>query len=175
MLQSGQYGHHFRKHRNRLCESKAYASLLLVDGNRVQEQFFPNCGDGTALKFGSHKHIGLKRMQDYVCSAVQIESELVCRELVAGHPVGLESVLEFGDHLLHASSVTIAFRVYEAGPLPLEIRHVPGKSRNEVDAILLFCCPVHEVVGAEMGVSPYYYLSVFPLLAELGYQSFEQA
>lgn len=62
-------------------------------------------------------------MQDYVCSAVQIESELVGRELVAGHPVGLESVLEFGDHLLHASSVTIAFRVYEAGPLPLEVRH----------------------------------------------------
>ena len=47
--------------------------------------------------------------------------------------------------------------------------------RNEVDAILLLCCPVHEVVGAEMGVSPYYYLSVFPLLAELGYQLFEQA
>ena len=110
-------------------------------------------------------------MQDYVCSAVQIESELVGRELVAGHPVGLES----GDHLLHASSVTIAFRVYEAGPLPLEIRHVPGNSHSDVDAILLFCCPVHEVVGAEMGVSPYYYLSVFPLLAELGYQLFKQA
>lgn len=123
MLQSGQYGHHFKKHRNRLCESKAYASLLLVDGNRVQEQFFPNCGDGTALKFGSHKHIGLKRTQDYVCSAVQIESELVGRELVAGYPVGLESVLEFGNHLLHASSVAIAFRVYEAGPLPLEVCH----------------------------------------------------
>lgn len=58
-----------------------------------------------------------------VCSAVQIESELVGGELVAGHPVGLESVLEFGNHLLHASSVAIAFRVYEAGPLPLEIRH----------------------------------------------------
>lgn len=101
---------------------------------------------------------------------MQIESELVGRELVAGHPVGLESVLEFGDHLLHASSVTIAFRVYGAGPLPLEVHHVPGKSRNEVDAILLLCCPVHEVVGAEMGVSPYYYLSVFLLLAELGYQ-----
>ena len=46
-------------------------------GHRAQEQFLPHCGDGTALKFGSHKHIGLKRMQDYVCSAVQIESELV--------------------------------------------------------------------------------------------------
>ena len=174
-------------------------------------------------------------MQDYVCSAMQIESELVGGELVAGHPVGLEPVLEFGNHLLHASSVAIAFRVYEAGPLPLEVRHdisdvcsetvdldfdnnplrmlpgiglvhermehahlftgglvrcnrsvkpvcgyllelhVPGKSRNEVDAILLLCRPVHEVAGAEMGVSPYYYLSVFPLLAELGYQSFEQA
>lgn len=107
--------------------------------------------------------------------AVQMESELVGRELVARHPVGLESVLVFGDHLLHASSVTIAFRVYEAGPLPLEVRRVPGKFRNEVDAILLFCCPVHEVVGAEMGVSTYYYLSVFPLLAELGYQLFELA
>ena len=32
-------------------------------------------------------------MQDYVCSAVQIESELVGRELIAGHPVCLESVL----------------------------------------------------------------------------------
>lgn len=53
--------------------------------------------------------------------------------------------------------------------------HLPGKSRNEEDAILLFCCPVHEVVGAEMGVSPYYYLSVFPLLAELGYQLFKKA
>lgn len=174
-------------------------------------------------------------MQDYVCSAMQIESELVGGELVAGHPVGLEPVLEFGNHLLHASSVAIAFRVYETGPLPLEVRHdisdvcsetvdldfdnnplqmllgiglvhkrmeqahlftgglvrcnrsvkpvcgyllelhVPGKSRNEVDAILLLCCPVHEVVGAEMGVTPYYYLSVFPLLAELGYQLFEQA
>ena len=28
----------------------------------------------------------------------------------------------FGNHLVHASSVTIAFRVYEAGPLPLEVR-----------------------------------------------------
>lgn len=74
-----------------------------------------HCGDGTVLKFGSHKHIGLKRMQDYVCSAVQIESELVGRELVAGYPVDLESGLEFGNHLLHASSVAIAFRVYEAG------------------------------------------------------------
>ena len=58
-----------------------------------------------------------------VYSAVRIESELVGGELVAGHPVGLESVLEFGNHLLHASSVAIAFRVYEAGPLPLEVRH----------------------------------------------------
>lgn len=84
---------------------------------------FPHCGDGTALKFGFHKHIGLKRIQDYVCGAVQIESELVGRKLVAGHPVGLESVLEFGNHLLHASSLAIAFRVYETGPLPLEVRH----------------------------------------------------
>lgn len=174
-------------------------------------------------------------MQDYVCSVVQIESELVGRELVAGYPVGLESVLEFGDYLLHASSVAIAFRVYEVGPLPLEVchdisdvcsktidldfdnnpllmipgiglvhkrieyahlftsglvrcnrsvkpvgsclleLHVPSKSRNEVDAILLLCCQVHEVVGAEMEVSPYYYLSVFPLLADLGYQLFKQA
>lgn len=159
-------------------------------------------------------------MQDYVCSVVQIESELVGRELVAGHPVGLESVLEFGDYLLHASSVAIAFRVYEVGPLPLEVchdisdvcsktidldfdnnpllmipgiglvrcnrsvkpvgsclleLHVPSKSSNEVDAILLLCCQVHEVVGAEMEVSPYYYLSVFPLLADLGYQLFKQA
>lgn len=59
-------------------------------------------------------------MQDYVCSAVQIESELVGRELVAGHPVGFESVLELGDHLPHAYSVTIALRVDEAGPLPLK-------------------------------------------------------
>ena len=174
-------------------------------------------------------------MQDYVYDAVQIESELVRGELVAGHPVGLEPVLEFGNHLCHASSVAIAFRVYEAGPLPLEVchdisdicsetvdfdfdnnpllmlpgiglvhkrmehahlftgglvrcnrsvkpvvsclleLHVPSKSCNEVDAILLLCCPVHEVVGAEMGVSPYYYLSVFPLLAGLGYQLFKQA
>lgn len=174
-------------------------------------------------------------MQDYVCSSVQLESELVGRELVAGHPVGLKSVLEFCNHLLHASSTAIAFRVYETGPPPLEVRHdisdvcpetvdldfdknlllmlpgiglvhkrmehahlftgglvrcnrsvkpvggcllelhVPCKSRNEVDAILLLCCPVHEVLGAEMGVSPYYYLSMFPLLAELGYQLFEPA
>lgn len=53
--------------------------------------------------------------------------------------------------------------------------HVPGKSRNEVNAILLLCCPAHEVVGIGMSVSPYYYLSVFPLLAELGYQLFELA
>ena len=46
-------------------------------------------------------------MQDYVCSAVQIESELVGREFVAGHTVGLESVLEFGNHLLYASSVPL--------------------------------------------------------------------
>lgn len=53
--------------------------------------------------------------------------------------------------------------------------HVPGKSRNGVNAILLLCCPAHEVVGIGMSVSPYYYLSVFPLLAELGYQLFELA
>ncbi len=37
-----------------------------------QELFLPHCGDGTALKFCSHKHIGLKRMQDYVYSADRV-------------------------------------------------------------------------------------------------------
>ena len=62
-------------------------------------------------------------MQDYVRCAVQIEPELVGGELVAGHPVGLETVLEFRYHLLHASPVAVAIRIYEAGALPLEVRH----------------------------------------------------
>lgn len=37
------------------------------------------------------------------------------------------------------------------------------------------CGPVHEVVGAEVGVATDYYLSVFPLITELGYQSLEQS
>ena len=235
MSQSGQYGHHFGKHRRLLREAQAYAGLLLVDGYSGQEQFLSHCGDGAAFKFGSHKYIGLERMQDYVRYAVQIEPELVGGELVAGHPVGLESVLELGYHLLHASPVTIALGVYEAGALPLEVRHdisdvcpetvdlyfdhnpllmlpgtglvhkrmehahiltgglvggdgrpepvcrypfefhVSGESCDEVDAVLTVCGPVHEVVGAEVGVAPDYYLSVFPLLAEFGYQSFEQS
>lgn len=47
-------------------------------------------------------------MQDYVRCAVQIEPELVGGELVAGHPVGLEAVLEFRYHLLHASPVAVS-------------------------------------------------------------------
>ena len=54
-------------------------------------------------------------MQDYVRCAVQIEPELVGGELVAGHPVGLEAVLEFRYHLLHASPVAVAIRIYEDG------------------------------------------------------------
>lgn len=77
-------------------------------------------------------------MQDYVCCAVQIESGLVGRELVAGQPVGLESVHEFGNHLLHVSSVAIAFRVYEAVPLPLEVRHDKAcRSRRHPQSRLL--------------------------------------
>lgn len=53
-------------------------------------------------------------MQDYVRCAAQIEPELVGGELVAGHPVGLEAVLEFRYHLLHASPVAVAIRIYEA-------------------------------------------------------------
>ena len=52
--------------------------------------------------------------------------------------------------------------------------HVSGESRNEVDAVLTICSPVHEVVRAEVGVAADYYLSVFPLHAELEYQSFEK-
>ena len=103
MPQSGQYGHHFRHHRSLLREAKAYAGLLLVDGYCGQEQFLPHSCDCAAFKFGAHKHIGLERMQDYVCG------------------------------------------------------------------------PVHEVVGAEVGVATDYYLSVFPFLAELEYQSLEQS
>ena len=88
MPQSGQYGHHFWHHRSLLREAEAYAGLLLVDGHGTQEQFLPHRCDCAAFKFGSHKHIGLERMQDYVCGAVQIEPELVGGELVAGHPVG---------------------------------------------------------------------------------------
>lgn len=37
----------------------------------------------------------------------------------------------FGNHLVHASSVSIAFRVYEAGPLPLEVcRDIACRSRR---------------------------------------------
>lgn len=94
MSQSGQYGHHFRHHRSLLREADAYAGLLLVDGHGTQEQFLPHRGDGAALKFGSHKHVGLERMQDYVCCAVQIEPELVDGELVAARPVRIETILE---------------------------------------------------------------------------------
>lgn len=174
-------------------------------------------------------------MQDYVHCAVQIEPELVGGKLVAGHPVGLEAVLEFRYHLLHASPLAVAIRIYEAGALPLEVRHdisdicseivhldfdhnsllmlpgsglvhkrmeythfftgglvggnrsvkpvcrypfefhIPCKSGDEVDAVLTVCGPVHEVVGAEVGVASDYYLSVFPLFAELEYQPLEKA
>ena len=53
--------------------------------------------------------------------------------------------------------------------------HVPCKSGDEVDAVLTVCGPVHEVVGAEVGVAPDYYLSVFPLFAKLEYQPLEKA
>ena len=113
MSHSGHYRHHFGKHRSLLREAKAYAGLLLVYGHGTQEQFLPHRGDGAAFKFGPHKHVDLERMQDYVRGAVQIESELVGGELVAGHPVGLQTVLEFGNHLFHAAPVAVAFRVHE--------------------------------------------------------------
>ena len=53
--------------------------------------------------------------------------------------------------------------------------HVPCKSGDEVDAVLTVCGSVHEVVGAEVGVAPDYYLRVFPLFAELEYQPLEKA
>ena len=53
--------------------------------------------------------------------------------------------------------------------------YVSGESRDEVYAVLTVCGPVHEVVGAEVGVATDYYLSVFPLITELGYQSLEQS
>ena len=53
--------------------------------------------------------------------------------------------------------------------------HVPCKSGDEVYAVLTVCGPVHEVVGAEVGVAPDYYLSVFPLFAELEYQPLEKS
>ena len=134
MSQSGQYGHHFWKHRGLLREAKAYAGLLLIDGYCGQEQFLPHRGDGAALKFGSHKHIGLERMQDYICCAVQIEPELVGGESVAAHPIRIEPVLEFRYHLLHASPVAVAIRIYEAGTLPLEVRHdIPDVCSEIVD------------------------------------------
>ena len=46
-----------------------------------QEQFLPYRGDGAAFKFGSHKHVGLERMQDYVAA----ESVAVVGILEAGH------------------------------------------------------------------------------------------
>ena len=36
--------------------------------------------------------------------------------------------------------------------------HVPCKSGDEMDAVLTVCVPVHEVVGAEVGFAPDYYL-----------------
>ena len=114
MSQSGQYGHHFRHNRSLLREAQAYAGLLLVNGHGTQEQFLHHRGDGAAFKFGSHKHIGLERMQDHICCAVQIEPELVGGELVAAHPVGLQTILELSNHLLHSASVAEAVGVYEA-------------------------------------------------------------
>mgnify|MGYP007032276369 CR=1 FL=1 len=44
----------------------------------------------------------------------------------------------FGNHLVHASSVTIAFRVYEAGPLPLEVRRgIACRSLRHPQSLLL--------------------------------------
>ena len=53
--------------------------------------------------------------------------------------------------------------------------HVPCKSGDEMDAVLMVCGPVNEVVGAEVGVAPEYYLSVFPLVVELEYQPLEKS
>ena len=44
-----------------------------------------------------------------------------------------------------------------------------------MDAVLTVCGPVNEVVGAEVGVAPDYYLSLFPLFAELEYQPLEKS
>lgn len=53
--------------------------------------------------------------------------------------------------------------------------HVPCKSGDEMDAVLMVCGPVNEDVEAEVGVAPEYYLSVFPLVAELEYQPLEKS